>query len=663
MDTQGPQGPVRLDAIRAQLRHLGYLSGPLSGLESWMIAGRGGPSSFLRINLIASLRAALIGGALLGLPATAAVAIANRPHVSAPRDLALLFLYLASMLGAALGVLEFCTDTALAWMSRRGLVLVGRAEKLAARVGLLFFAATTLYLACLVRSGRAALRSGGGGVTGGEGVAAWLLWIAAVIGVLAVGHLIGRLARFGSLVALVAAGGGAILGERLTLPARRRLMLPAVVLLVLLAAGLLVFGPPGFYKLSLGSGSAFQRAEMKGKLAVIGVDGLDAAWYDRMKPIVDCPSLHRIESQGARYDMQADGPRVPPAVWSTIATGRPSSEHGILGYQADRLPGLTVPLQERPEAARFTFSLKLLLPPLRPAPSPVSSGLRRARAVWEILTEGGVATAVVNWWATWPAEPGDGTVISERAFTRLLAGSQPDRDVAPGPLQSDLAGRFAADLEQVHRDIGRARSGNTAVKSGTAGGSDDDLIRTSEVIDGYHGLVARRLLGAGLAQATFVYLPGLDIARTRVGKQTARTGQDLLLAPVLANVDRILGEFVAQSGPDDLVMLIGDPGRGGDAGATGLVMVWGGRVNQGHRARLLSRFDLGPTILALAGFPTARDLPGSPVVDFLKVGDVASRLAPRIESYGSRPEPEAGSPEDPFDAEVLDRLRSLGYIQ
>jgi len=132
---------------------------------------------------------------------------------------------------------------------------------------------------------------------------------------------------------------------------------------------------------------------------------------------------------------------------------------------------------------------------------------------------------------------------------------------------------------------------------------------------------------------------------------------------VLRHLDALVGRFRDTIKEDDLLVVLGDPGRQEQPSATGMLLVWGGRVVPGRYSRTVGRLDMTPTILALAGLPMARDLPGSPVLDFLKVGDVSTRLAASIESYGERPEALPGPTADPFDSEVLDRLRSLGYIQ
>ncbi|MFQ5700918.1 MAG: hypothetical protein ACE5HU_03640, partial [Acidobacteriota bacterium] len=132
----GPSPPeADLEALREQLRRLGYLKGPFSG---WLFHGQAGRWAWLRTGARASLRAGMLGGPLLAVPAAIGVAIAHWPQISAPRDLLGLFAYLVLVLGGGLALLEFLTDVVLVGLARRGLVLLGRAERLAGRLGLLF---------------------------------------------------------------------------------------------------------------------------------------------------------------------------------------------------------------------------------------------------------------------------------------------------------------------------------------------------------------------------------------------------------------------------------------------------------------------------------------------------------------------------------------------
>jgi len=645
---EAPDSRPTLESIRAQLRELGYLEGPLSG---WMAPGRHGPSSLLRVSLAASLRVGIVGGPLLGVPAALAVAVANRPHFSNPRDLLILAAYLSAALGLTLLVLELLTEATLSLLARRGLILVGAIERLAGRVGLLFGAAATLYLASLFRGGRVTTAGDGGWIAG---LPAWLGWGAALVAALAIGHVIGRLTRLGSLISVVAAGvrlrdaGPAVPSARTP---RARAALAAGALLLATAAGYLIFAP-GPAPRTAWDDPAFAPVPTHGRLILVGVDGLDAGLLDRLREHGRIPALDRLVREGARYDIEVTRPRVPPVAWTTIATGEPASEHGILGYQAEKVPGLAAPVQEPPEPGRLALSLRLLLPPMKAARSPVSSGLRRSRAVWEILADGGVETAAVNWWATWPAVEGEGMVVSERALARLAAGLPPDRDAAPPPLQEELARRFPDDLDRARADTIRA-------------GIDpaDEIATRAGVIDGYHALVGGRLYGAGLARALFLYLPGLDITRAKLADDGAQPPPAVVA--LASQIDALLGPIIDDAGPEDLIVIVGDPGRspGASARGEGVLLVAGARVVPGRRTRPVDPLDIAPTVLALMGFPAARDMPGRPIVDFLRAGDPAARLGPTVPSYGPRPPAGTGAGSDPFDEEVLDRLRSLGYIQ
>ena len=52
--------------------------------------------------------------------------------------------------------------------------------------------------------------------------------------------------------------------------------------------------------------------------------------------------------------------------------------------------------------------------------------------------DAGLRTAVVNWWATWPAPPGGGIVITDRAVLRLEHGGPLDAEIAPASLYPSL---------------------------------------------------------------------------------------------------------------------------------------------------------------------------------------------------------------------------------
>ena len=615
---ESPAGRPDLDAIRSQLRERGYLKGPLAPAAGWLLGGLHAPSSFVRSNALGSLRVAVLGGPLIGVLAAAAVALANRPHFSQFGRFTLLAFYLTLWYTAALWLLGFAADSVLGVLARRGLVLVGGAERLAARAGLIVGAIVTIYLALLLR----AHGSSRGGAL------AWTAWAAGVAGALLVGQAISRFMRLAALgtfiryrseLRLPPAPALSAAGRRSRWAAAGALMLVAVALIATLA-------PWPF------------RAEapvppvprpMPGRVVLVGIDGLDLAWFEAGGSAAAMPFLRQLEREGARYEVESLAPRVPPVVWTTIATGRPPEEHGIWGFQTERLPGVPARLQ-RTATAPLGLSPALLVPPLGARRAPISAQQRRARPIWQILDDAGLPAAVINWWATWPAASRHGATVSDRAYWRFHRGQPPNHDVAPPELQGALAARFEAP----------------------AGGDE------SQRLDGWHAGAAMEILRSLQPRLLMLYLPGMDILRGAV-----RPPDGVAVGRVAANVDRLVREIHAQLHPDDILMVLAEPGRAAAPSASGFLIVSGRRVAAGRGRLLLTGLDLMPTLLSLCGLAPARDLKGHALTEFLTADDPAALPAEPIDSYGYT---EAGALEagdESFDQEMLDRLRSLGYIR
>ena len=105
------------------------------------------------------------------------------------------------------------------------------------------------------------------------------------------------------------------------------------------------------------------------------VVGLDGANWRVLDPLIDAghlPNIGRLVREGARADLdcvpaEPVSPCFCPPVWTTIATGKTTAEHGIVGIQ--------------------TPAFK-----------------RRARAIWRYAAGEGVSVTTVSWRGTWPSE-------------------------------------------------------------------------------------------------------------------------------------------------------------------------------------------------------------------------------------------------------------------
>jgi hypothetical protein len=176
-----------------------------------------------------------------------------------------------------------------------------------------------------------------------------------------------------------------------------------------------------------------------------------------------------------------------------------------------------------------------------------------------------------------------------------------------------------------------------------------------------------REVAATRPDLTAVYLPGLDIA------QNALLGrQDTALAPSeVANrvdalreynvfLDHLLSDILT---PTDMevVFVVTQPGRVA-AAAAGLLGVSGAVAAQ--QAAVAARpVDVEPTILQTLGIPISRELPGTPVLALLAPEFVKRYPLRQVQTYGPPSVPTANRSGEPLDQEMIDRLRSLGYVK
>ncbi len=603
-----------VDAVRDELRRLGYLD---SGLDRFVLGAAVAPSPFgacLRV----ALRVGLVGGVLFGAAATLGAAGVDKRLFAEPRDLLVLGVYLALALGAVAATLALGGGLVAAAAARR----LGRSPGpgVSRNIGAALGVAGIAYLALWWRSHAED--------------AAWPAQAAAVALGLAASVL---LARFGSLAA-VAVLSAARAGDRLPqAQLSRRRVLPLLAAALVLVGG----GTAAASYLSRRAGADapdFAVVPTSLRVRVLAIDGLEERMTSQMIERGLMPRLGALLARGARARLRAEPEQVPAIVWTTVATGRGPEAHGIQAPAARRLAGMRSPLGLAAEGP-FTRALGAAADLLRVSrEQPPTAMLRSVKAFWNVASEKGLKVGVVNWWATWPAEPVNGFLVSDRAFFKLEHGEPPDREVSPASAYSEL-------VQALPREPDRARR-----------------------LDAFQVAAAARLARDAALDLEAVYLPGLDIATVQQlgdagGSDLAAL--DLRLDAVrgaFASLDGLVGSFLDTSGPDDVILLVGDPGRlarRGPAPAVGLFVMAGGPAVAGDAGEVSER-DVAPTVLHLLGLPVSGELEGHVVESALAPAFRAAHPVRRVERYGRRAAARAA--ESSFDREMMDELRSLGYI-
>lgn len=419
---------------------------------------------------------------------------------------------------------------------------------------------------------------------------------------------------------------------------------------------------------------------------------VDALSWNRLLPLARSgalPNFARLMEEGSygaldslrsrRRSAGRDG-YWSPVVWTSIATGLPPREHGIVDFS---LPN---------EGGGLTLA---------------ATHHRRAAAFWNLWSAFGRSVGVVGWWASWPAEEVRGEIVSSGLGLRgrrtgrgeELAGGVLERFAEglthPAELLVELESEVAPPGD-VERFIDQRIFPLTSYA--VLGETERNTFQSVIWQDRYFYNVARYLLQRQPRELFAVYFEGVDLA----GHLWWRYHDDpdsllgVTVPPGFAEhakvvdrsyrvVDSYLGGLMDLAGDDATVVVVSDHGfrsdpgheQGADHSVSGVILARGPGIRRGHDLNLSPRgavdrllagrvgvLDVLPTLLYLHGLPVSRELPGRPVFEMLESSYLRRNPLVEVGSYGdfeATRKVEIELPEEDRE-EYLERLRSLGYI-
>ncbi len=179
------------------------------------------------------------------------------------------------------------------------------------------------------------------------------------------------------------------------------------------------------------------------RVRLIAIDGFNPVVFDELAQEGRVPALAAV-FRSAHARLAAETIRDPARVWTTIATGQTPDVHGVQGLETRRVAGLQGSLQAG-EPSRLGDALQAATDPFRlTRPGIASRHERREKTIWEVASDAGLRTVVVNWWATWPADAGGNIILSDRATLRLEHGGPLDAEIAPASVYERLEPRWPA---------------------------------------------------------------------------------------------------------------------------------------------------------------------------------------------------------------------------
>ena len=363
-------------------------------------------------------------------------------------------------------------------------------------------------------------------------------------------------------------------------------------------------------------------------------------------------------------------------LWNSIATGKLADKHGILGF-----------VEPMPDGGGIRH---------------VSSTSRRAKALWNILSQSGMRSSVVNWYASQPAEPINGAIFTNRyvSVTPEEPGKvpihpysvhppalhEPAEDFRVHPHDLSLQQVMAFFPDRQPRDLTDPRM--------------DKLIRILTETSTTHN-AATFLAARDDWDLLAVYYDAIDHAghqfveyhppaMTHVSAEDAEI-YGAVFTGIYRFHDMMLGRLLELVGPETTVILLSDHGFysdhlrpyvrehtrdpsekiGPERNPTawhrpqGVFVAAGQGIKRDELIHGATLLDIAPTILTLLGLPVADDMDGTVLTRIFQEPTEVARIA----SY-EPPHPQDGMHRD-VPAEDLDpwaarqalvQLAELGYI-
>jgi len=424
-----------------------------------------------------------------------------------------------------------------------------------------------------------------------------------------------------------------------------------------------VGGPPGL-QASIAARALRDRSVATGaRVALIGLDGADWEIIDPLLARGLLPNLARLKARGAWGNMKSMNPMLSPLLWTTVATGRPPEQHGIIDFLVrDAKTG---------------------------KPVPVSTRGRRVKALWNILTDAGRSSTFIAWWATWPAEEVNGHMVSDRVAYSLFSfveARESDRQGATWPPE------YFQEIRPRLVDGSRIQD---AELRDLADATPEEFRRLATIVASARSYqaVALDLLGRGQPDLFALYYQGIDEVSHRYAHfmpprmaMVTREDYERYRGTVEAYYryqDRLLGEILTKLAPDTNVVVLSDHGFRNGGGRPsdeppyvegkpglwhrlyGIVILSGPAIRPG-RLDTSSLLDVAPTVLYLLGLPKAEDMPGRVIVEAIAprfLQRFPPRTLPSYEALGAARPPVADLVADSrVNSEMIEKLRSLGYI-
>jgi tetratricopeptide (TPR) repeat protein len=408
-------------------------------------------------------------------------------------------------------------------------------------------------------------------------------------------------------------------------------------------------------------------ASLHQKVVLIGWDGADWQIIDPLIQQGLMPTLKQFLEQGVRGTLSTRQPVLSPILWNTIATGKTPAKHGIHSFIEPNADNTGI--------------------------QPVTSTSRKTKALWNILSQNGRKSCVVGWYASHPAEPINGAIVSDLLIS-TVARDKADSPLPPQSFHPPELGETLLDLRVFPADIGPGHVLPIVPSAGEIPLEHTKPLSTMQNILAKCGTthaIFTKLLETQPWDFAAVYYETIDHfghmfmpyhppRMPHVPEREFNWYRECMTG-IYRFHDMMLERTLQLAGPDAIVVLISDHGflndhlrphtlTGFETPAAwhrelGIFAARGPGIRKGDQIEGASITDIAPTVLTMLGLPVGQDMDGKILLGAFD-GTVSIQIVPSWDSVSGPENPGMHPPDmrvDPFEQQAaLQQLVELGYI-
>ncbi|MFC4722344.1 alkaline phosphatase family protein [Geojedonia litorea] len=398
--------------------------------------------------------------------------------------------------------------------------------------------------------------------------------------------------------------------------------------------------------------------------------GWDAADWKLIWPLINkghMPALKKLISRGVYGNMATMDPPYSPMLWSSVATGMTPDKHGVLGF-IEVMPNL--------KGIR-----------------PVTVESRKVKAIWNILHNQGYKSNMVGWWPSFPAEPINGTIVSDK-FQKVKINPKEKSPIINGTIHPESLTKEIHDLRMFPHEITEAHILPFLPKAAEIDQEKDKGLQSFAKVMAENTSVhaaSTYVMREKEWDFTAIYYDLIDhfchaFMKFHPPKQHvipekqfeiykdavmgAYRFQDMMLERTLELIDEdttviVMSDHGFESGHRRITKMPKYPAAPAlEHRQFGMFVAAGPNIKQNEKVFGLGLIDVTPTLLHMFDLPIGRDMDGKPALDIFK----EMRTPTYIDSWetvsGDFGQHENLEKVDQLsDQDTMQQLIDLGYIE